>query len=274
MEKQLDALIKSVPVIKDIIDGDFSINISNKDECLYVLQGDKVKAPFRLGKIDKNKRKGMDAVLKSKKSMKYMTEDGTNLVINIIPILDDHNMAIGTFGIIRNIEEQVQIQNTSEELMSSLQETSATVSSVTNGAQKLSEYLSIIIKKTRLTEKNISESNKFIDLIKNISKESNLLSLNASIEAARAGEDGKGFSVVASEMKKLAQMSSDFSKKISNLLLEMSNNIGEIISAIRDIGKVASGQALSMEELSTTVEQITSNSQALVNDLMSEEYKS
>ncbi|KEH92991.1 methyl-accepting chemotaxis protein [Clostridium massiliodielmoense] len=72
-----------------------------------------------------------------------------------------------------------------------------------------------------------SEINSLLAIITSISKETNLLSLNASIEAARAGESGKGFTIVAEKIKKLAEESSKASQNIDNLL---SNIQSEIIS--------------------------------------------
>ena len=57
-----------------------------------------------------------------------------------------------------------------------------------------------------------------IRVITNIARKSNLLSLNASIEAARVGEAGKAFSVVAAEMKRLAEDSAQEANKIDSLL--------------------------------------------------------
>jgi methyl-accepting chemotaxis protein len=60
-----------------------------------------------------------------------------------------------------------------------------------------------------------------IRVITKIARKSNLLSLNASIEAARVGEAGRAFSVVAAEMKKLAEDSAQEAKKIDTLLQEL-----------------------------------------------------
>jgi methyl-accepting chemotaxis protein len=65
------------------------------------------------------------------------------------------------------------------------------------------------------------EINQFVDVIRNISAQTNLLSLNASIEAARAGEAGKGFAVVANEVRKLAEEASGATERITNLVQQI-----------------------------------------------------
>ena len=121
-----------------------------------------------------------------------------------------------------------------------------------------------MVENTENAEKLINEGSEAIKLIENIAKQSNLLGLNAAIESSRAGEYGKGFSVVAGEMRKLALNSAESSKKISSTLTQMSNSMKVITQTINELGQISTNQAASLEELSATVEQISLNSEVLV----------
>lgn len=74
--------------------------------------------------------------------------------------------------------------------------------------------------------------NNILSSVNNISKQTNLLSLNASIEAARAGEAGKGFSVVAEEVRKLAEESNNLTHQIESILKEMERNALDVTMEI------------------------------------------
>lgn len=82
---------------------------------------------------------------------------------------------------------------------------------------------------------NIDKINDIVSLISNISKQTNLLALNAAIESARVGEAGKGFSVVADEIRKLAEESEESSKNISSLVKNISEESEGIIQNSDDM---------------------------------------
>lgn len=113
----------------------------------------------------------------------------------------------------------------------------ALLEELTNISKETKESITAVHKKTNATNTSVVEIRKVTDLITGIASQTNLLSLNASIEAARAGESGRGFTVVASEIRKLAEQSKTLAAqitKIVDILIENSNSSVEIMTKVID----------------------------------------
>ncbi|MBR3634626.1 MAG: methyl-accepting chemotaxis protein, partial [Lachnospiraceae bacterium] len=91
--------------------------------------------------------------------------------------------------------------------------------------------------------------NSFVTMISDIAGQTNLLSLNASIEAARAGDAGRGFSVVAEEIRKLADQSKNAAKEIQNNVEKITGHTQETVSSAHKAVEMVAAQTQAVDEV-------------------------
>lgn len=112
----------------------------------------------------------------------------------------------------------VRIEENSSQSVAMLSENRATISSISDLLLDLIEGVNQASGINDELDGSSKQISKFVDYIKDISRQTNLLALNASIEAARAGAAGKGFSVVAEEIKRLSDSTATFATEIEQIV--------------------------------------------------------
>ncbi|MDP4093354.1 MAG: methyl-accepting chemotaxis protein [Bacillota bacterium] len=130
----------------------------------------------------------------------------------------------------------------------------------------MSQKIFAVIEKLTDTSKEIST---FVQSIESIAEQTNLLALNASIEAARAGEAGRGFVVVAEEVRKLADQSRQSTEEITNLVQSIHEESLLAVEAMENMKKVSQEQNLAVNSTDKAFADIA-NAMNLITDKVGE----
>lgn len=259
---ELKSIYNSIKYINTFFDSDIEIMLTDRDEVLYY-QGSK--------EINFNIKEGDPAGDFVKKTM----EQGEIVVKEIpkeflgvafksymIPIKEG-NKVIGSISIGKSLTKRNSVTDITENLIKALAKMSEGISDISCNFQELASMNSEILTKTNAANEMTRDTDNIVGFIKGISSQTNLLGLNAAIESARAGEHGRGFNVVAKEIRKLSSETHQSIGKIETVIKDISSSIKVINDKVLDVNTISDKQLSAMEKITAAIENLDSTAKLL-----------
>jgi len=238
---------------------------------IKIISGDVLDSSFQLASVSQESGGSAEETARAAESLNESSILQTNLMNKsneTVEDLIDELSRVGTFAMnVRDASNSVHVS--SEKGETSIDEAIRQMTAIKGSTMETGATIGVLKEKSGLIGDIVS-------VITSISQQTNLLALNAAIEAARAGEHGRGFAVVADEVRKLAENTQTSTEEISNLIKDIQNQIEMAITTMNSsVLEVETGTTIIEEtgqmfgEIKDEVGNMTSLIQSLNNSMVS-----
>lgn len=261
----LNSFNNMLPYLPFFFDDDVSFGIADTKTYLRVQCNPNLN--LRLKEGDRIPEGG--AVLMAMKNNKVLVKDVPKEVYGVpfrsyaIPIHSEQGIVAGCIVIGKSLIKRNELINISQTLSSALGHISTAFNNLSSGVQDVVDMNTDILSNVQVADESSKDTDGILNFIQAISSQTNMLGLNAAIEAARAGEAGRGFKVVATEIRKLSTSTTESVKKVDSVLKNISASIKNINEKISKSNSIFEGQAATLQEIADSIEELNTTAEKM-----------
>ncbi|MFJ7954105.1 methyl-accepting chemotaxis protein [Lysinibacillus sp. NPDC096418] len=251
----MQSLVETLPLFHEVFDKEIAITLNDIEtrSVVFVLDGSKVKLHLKQGTIidDSPELRNVfqGRIVKCDVPVEMF---GSPMNSEIYPVRENGKV-VGALSFIFPVEAQQKVEEYMQSLQTIINDLQLKVTAVAAHSEELSATSETMTDRSRQALENSQRSNEVTDFIKTISKQTNLLGLNASIEAARAGQFGAGFNIVAQEVRKLSSETSTATEQIETSLKTITGNVQALMDSMEQIQLASNEQAQLVQEFSQLI---------------------
>ncbi|OKP98964.1 methyl-accepting chemotaxis protein [Paenibacillus sp. P46E] len=176
-----------------------------------------------------------------------------------IPIKNKNGAVVGVFTIGISLTNQETLSYAANSLAVTSEQISSTSEEIAGTASELANTVSDLKVLGQRVVEELHKTDEILDFIRKVADNSNLLGLNAAIEAAHAAEHGRGFGIVAQEIRKMSVSSASSAKDIAGILQMIKKNINQMDATLMDCMAQSERQAAATEEITASMQQMAAS---------------
>lgn len=261
----LESFLKVLPQVQQLFVNDVSVMVSDKEKFLVYRPSKKQDLKIAPGTLVKPGSAMYQAMREKRRIVLRGSKElyGEAFIAVALPLLSENGEVCGAICVDTTTDQQDELQEMADLLSTQIGSLLQTTQEISAQTEETASVSRLLTKRTDDSQVRIKETDQVLGLIKSVSAQTNLLGLNAAIEAARVGELGRGFSVVAEEIRKLAMSSSDSIKKIEDIIHAIQADGGSINEQMRHIDSVIMQIASSIGNVSGAVADINRIAESL-----------
>ncbi|WP_103104079.1 methyl-accepting chemotaxis protein [Brevibacillus reuszeri] len=264
MSQMLNSLLMVAPILQKAFLLDCMVGVTDREKFLAYYPTKGLNLGIKVG--DKLREGSINAmaIAEKRRVVKKIPKEvfGIPYIAVGFPIIE-HGQVVGCLATGVTTDQEERLRRLAGELNEAFENIAMHTESLAKEADDLagaSYTLSDAAAKMKL---KIAETSQISQLIRDISTRSNVLGLNAVLEAARAGSAGRGFSVVAEEIRQLSQTTSTSAKDIFRILDEMNDLVGLVSSEMEKTTAHSLQQSTRIQELDAVMQQLRHMSEQL-----------
>lgn len=266
-ENILDVVVKLLPVIHKLFPLDCMIAVSDREKYIGFIPGREIKLEGDITGQPLQDDSLYAAVNTGKMASFMVPQEVFGVPFRAIgmPIKDDFGNVIGSIGVAISLLTQEELLKVARMVASSSQQISATVEELASSAELLVKQQDDMQILGKNVLEQVGKTDTVLKFISDVASSTNLLGLNAAIEAARAGDYGRGFSVVAEEIRKMSVNSASSIKEIRNILTTIKDNVELMTTKIDQNAAIGEQQAAATQEISASMQELATSAQQIEN---------